>query len=365
MLPLLGATGCARGVRDDKGLRITLAGQALMTYPLCAEPYDGFDEVAAELGRSDVVFTDLEVAIRTSQSGAPTRDTIFLHAASPHVLSCLRQMGFNALALSNNHAWDFGTDGVLATRAAVTSAGFAAAGTGTNLDSATAAAFIECAGRRVALVAMATEKIRDGAAATASRAGVNELRLVDGTPDTADAERNLGSIRTARRNADLVIAYHHNHDWGADMRVTRPWAKAWAARCVQAGADIYASHGAPLLHGIGFHEGSVLFYGLGSLVFHSKTRIGHYPAEVWESAIVHCTFEAGRTPSLEIVPIVLNERGDDATRQNETRGRPRIAKGSDARRILQRLRSLSAALGNDALVIEDGRAYCRSQPTRV
>jgi hypothetical protein len=45
------------------------------------------------------------------------------------------------------------------------------------------------------------------------------------------------------------------------------------------------------------------------------------------------------------VPVVLNERGDDAVRQNETRGRPRIATGEDALRILTRLQVLSSAFG--------------------
>lgn len=325
-----------------------------MTYSLCAEPYPGFDEVVRELRRGDVVFTDLEAAIKTAASGTPTRDTGFLHTASTDVLDCLQGMGFNLLALSNNHAWDLGTEGVLATRSAVLERGFTAAGTGANLAEASAPAILEVSGRRVALVATATEKIRDGAAATATRPGVNELRLADGRPQADDAHRVLLSIRSARAAADLVIAYHHNHDWGDDMTVTRPWAKEWAAACVAAGADIYISHGAPLLHGIGTQSGSVLFFGLGSLVFHSRTEIGYYPPEVWETAIVHCNYEGGGLQTVDIVPVVLNERGNDPARQNETRGRPRIARGEDARRILGRLRTRAADFGVD-IQVENGR----------
>ncbi|MDH5619943.1 MAG: CapA family protein, partial [Gammaproteobacteria bacterium] len=111
LLPLFSVPGCAKRVRGGGGLRITLSGQALMSYPLCEEPYAGMDEIVAELRKGDVVFTDLEVAIKTDQSGTPTRDTIFLHTAPPTTLDCLRTMGFTALALSNNHAWDLGTDG--------------------------------------------------------------------------------------------------------------------------------------------------------------------------------------------------------------------------------------------------------------
>jgi poly-gamma-glutamate synthesis protein (capsule biosynthesis protein) len=353
-LPLVPLAGCAGMSPAGQSFRVTLAGQALMTYSLCAEPYPGFDEVVSELRRGDVVFTDLEAAIKTPASGMPTRDTGFLHTAAVDVLDCLESMGFNLLALSNNHAWDLGTEGVLATRSAVLERGFAAAGTGANIAEASAPAILDVNGRRVALVATATEKIRDGAAATETRPGVNELRLADGRPLADDADRVLQSIRAARTVADIVIAYHHNHDWGDDMKLTRPWAKNWAADCVAAGADIYVSHGAPLLHGIAARAGSVRFFGLGSLVFHSRTEIGYYPSEVWETAIAHCSYEGSVLQSVEIVPVVLNERGDDPARQNQTRGRPRIATGGDAHRILGRLRLRAADLGAD-ISIEGGR----------
>jgi poly-gamma-glutamate synthesis protein (capsule biosynthesis protein) len=245
----------------------------------------------------------------------------------------------------------------MATRSAVLAARFAAAGTGADLDEAAAPAFLTVRGQRVAFVAMATGKIRDGAAATASRAGVNELRLADGEPHPDDAARILDSIAVARRQADIVIAYHHNHHWGDDMKVTRPWAKTWAARCAASGADIYLSHGAPLLHGIARQEKGLSLFGLGSLMFQSRTAIGHYPGEVWESAIVHCDCTGGVLDALEIVPVVLNEHSDDPSRHAQTRGRPRIATGNDASRILKRLQALSREAGNDQVVIKDERGY--------
>jgi poly-gamma-glutamate capsule biosynthesis protein CapA/YwtB (metallophosphatase superfamily) len=357
-LPLLLAAGCGvLPARSRANTGITLTGQALMKHPLCADPYPGLVEVVAELARNPVVFTDLEIAIRTAESGAPTRDTEFFHAATPEVLECLRAMQFNLLALSNNHAWDLGTAGVLATRNAVRKAGFAAAGSGRNVSEATAAGELRTGNSTVALVSMATEKIRDGAAATDERAGINELRLDgSGEPHANDATRNLQAIRQAKGRADIVIAYHHNHDWGDNMAITRPWSQNWARQCIDAGASIYVSHGAPLLHGIEIYRGFPIFYGLGSLVFHSITAPGHYPPEVWESAIVHCAFEGDRLAGLEVVPIVTNEMGDDPARQNETRGRPRIARGAAAERILGRLAHQSAAWGTE-LRVNEGRGW--------
>jgi poly-gamma-glutamate synthesis protein (capsule biosynthesis protein) len=345
-LPMAAFAGCAGLPGPARGpVRITLAGQALMTHPVCALPYEGLDAVIAALRGAPAVFTDLEVAIQTPRSGAPTRDNEFLHLAPVSVLGCLREMGFNLLALANNHAWDLGTDGLVATREEVAAAGFGFAGTGRDLGEAAAPGFVPAPGR-IALVAMATGKIREGASATGDRPGVNELRMADGALVEEDVLRNLRSIGEARNSADYVIACLHNHQWGEDMRTTKDWAREFARRCVDAGAAVFASHGAPLLHGVEFHRGRPLLHGLGSLVFQSRTRPGHYPPEVWESAIVHCDFDGDRLAGMQVVPVALNEIADDPGHSPATRGRPRIAAGNQRERILARLARLSAGLGS-------------------
>lgn len=351
-LPLVGLAGSpARG--DPAGparIRVTLTGQALMTQPICASPYDGLEAVVSELQHAQVVFTDLELAIRAASSGHPTRDGELLKAGPPEVLDCLRKMGFNLLALANNHAWDLGTAGVLATRDEVAARGFGFAGSGRDLAEATSAGFPP-GSPRVALVSMATGMIREGAAATALRPGVNELRFLDGRLDEADVRRNLDAVTAARGKADCVIACLHNHQWGEDMRATKPWAREFARACVDAGASVFASHGAPLLHGIELHRGRPLLHDLGSLVFQSKKPPGHYPPEVWESLIVHCEFDGDRLSSLRLVPVVLNELADDPGDTPATRGRPRIATGTRREQILARVSRLSADLG-DGLAID-------------
>ena len=324
---------------------LTLTGQVLIAHDLCRANYPGLTDVVAEVRRGDVAITDLETAIHTNASGLPTREGEFLHAAGMDELHCLRTFGFAMLALANNHAWDFGSAGVLATRRAAHDAGFVTAGSGRNLVEANQATRLAVAGQTVALVSMAAGKIHDGAAATATKPGINELRLASaGTPNESDAERILASIHAAASTAQVVVCLH-NHDWGDDMRITRAWTRAFARKCIEAGAGAFFAHGAPLLHGIEIHRGAPILYCLGSLIFHSRTAPGYYPPEVWESVIAHLHYQDNHLHQLELVPIVLNEIGDDVMHQNETRGRPRIATGEDAQRILTRLQGLSATLG--------------------
>lgn len=331
---LLAQTGAALSGHGSAGLtRVTLAGQALMKYPLCSQPYDGLAEVIAELRKGDVIFTNLEVAIQTPASGAPTRDTEFFHAGSQETLDCMNTMGFKLVALSNNHSFDLGTEGIVATRDAVEASGFVHAGSGDNVTQASAPGYLQSPAR-AALVSMAMGRIREGGAATDVRPGVNEVRLgADLVPNADDMARNLASITEAKRHAGLVLAYLHNHEWGEDMAVTKPWAREFARQCIDAGADIFVSHGAPLLHPIEIYKGKPLLHGLGSLVFHSHTVVGHYVPDVWESAIFHLDFEGDTLRKLDIVPVWTNEVGDDPASHWPTRGRPRLAHGPQATRI--------------------------------
>lgn len=351
----LAFAGCATRKAVQGSLTITTCGQALMTHDVCADPYPGLEAVMAELRRGDVVFTGLETPIRTPQSGPPQRSGTFLHTAPPSVLQCLKKMGFGILALSNNHAFDLGTPGILATRQAVLEHGFTAAGSGADLAQASAPAYWP-GPPPVALVSMAIGKIADGGAATGTRPGVNEVRFGGTRPHEEDVLRTLASIREASAQTPHVIAYLSNHEWGEDRAQTKPWARELAYRCVDAGASLCVAHGAPLLHGMEVYRGAAIFHSLGSLVFHSRTPLGHYPAEVWESAIVHVHYTDGILAGVEIVPLVLNESGDDPDRHLETRGRPTIAGEADAERILSRFESLSDRMGV-SLTIRRGRAY--------
>ena len=68
------------------------------------------------------------------------------------------------------------------------------------------------------------------------------------------------------------------------------WKRKLAHKCIDAGANIYVGHGDPRLQGIEIYKGCVILYCLGSLFFQTKTEVGFYGREVWESVIVqvHC-----------------------------------------------------------------------------
>lgn len=342
-LPAWRLAAVARG-RD---LRVALLGQALIQQDLRGQAWPGRTEIAAVLKPVDVVFTDLETAI-AGTGLVPTRQGEVLHAAPPAVIDCLAQLGVNLVATSNNHAWDLGTPGILNTLAALDARHIAHAGSGRDLAVASSAATLG----QVALVAAAAGAIRDGAAATATRPGVNELRRgADGALLAEDVARTLTSIGAARRRDETVIAYLHNHYWEADPADTPAWQRAYARQCIDAGAAVFVAHGPPLLQGIERYKGAPLFHGLGNLIFQTRKTTGYGP-EAWQSLAVDARFRDGRCVDARLTPIQLD--GARATPDAEfVRGIPAIAQGPQAAAILQRVAALSAKLGYALAVTGD------------
>lgn len=327
-------------------LALVLLGQALIQHDVCGQSWPGRGGIRRALAGADVVFTDLETALLTPQAGPPTRDPLLLHAAPPETLDCLRSLGVNLVATANNHAWDLGASGIVGLEEPLRRRGLAFAGTGTDLPSAAAPAVVMTPRGRVALVAFASGAIRDGAAATAQRPGVNELRReASGELNSEDLARVLDAVSRAARQADVVLACHHNHLWEPDNAVTPPWQKALARQLIDAGAGVFVSHGAPLLQGLELYRGRPIFYDLGNFLFQTRTPDDRYGPDAWESLIARCEFRDGRFVGAELVPVRLNATGAGGPGDMETRGRPELASPAAARRILERIAQRSRADG--------------------
>ena len=299
-------TACA-----EPGLRLTLLGQALIGRDLRTAPWPDFALLAEMCERADVCFTDLETAINSQFAEAPTRDGMFLHAADPSVLDYLKALSVSLVATANNHVWDLGTGGIIGMLGELDRRGLVHAGDGKDLSAAAAPAYHCTANGTVALVAAASGSIREGAAATTTRAGVNELQIgSDGVPDTADVARIATAITAAGTDADVVLAYHHNHVLEAGGRRTPQWQRQFAYDCIDAGAALYVGHGAPRLHGIEIYRGRPIFYDLGNFIFQTRTKEGFYDAEVWQSAVAECHFDSSaRLHTIRLTPLQLNAIG--------------------------------------------------------
>jgi poly-gamma-glutamate capsule biosynthesis protein CapA/YwtB (metallophosphatase superfamily) len=344
-----GAPPDAAPPTTETTVRMAVVGQSLIKHDPRQYLDDPLQTVAPILGAADAVFSNLEVAIAgPGCECTPTRDGIFFHGTGPHVVDYLSDLGVTLLSLANNHAWDYGDEGIVSAIAEAERLGLTYAGTGANLSEATAPGYRNVAGLRIGMVAAATIDNPPGARATETTAGTNMLE----PDDPADWDRNLAAIREAASNADFVIAYQH---FQADA--PPGWHERWARATIDAGADLYVSHGEPQLGGVEWYRGGLILYGLGNFIFHSRT-IDYHPPEVWESAIVEVSIGADGVRDATFTPIALNEQGTEGDLFFETRGVPEVARGELGASILERLVDLSRPFGT-AIEVRDGKAHWR------
>ena len=380
--PVLPAIVCAIGLAlsaQSTAITVVLTGQSMIRSDLRTTKPAAVPTIKALLN-GDVIFTNLEAAVaeagETIQEGRG-----FL--TPPEALDALTAMGFNLLALSNNHAFDLKDSGIRNTMREADRRKIVHAGTGNNIAEAAAPAYVRTPTGTVALIAIASGLIAPGGRATMERAGVNELRVEAGdreneatedlpaalpnTPNAEDSRRLLQSIRDARQHADVVIVYQHNHVFGnrafstifteglPERLAPNPWLTGWTHEEIDAGADIVVMHGAPLLHGIEIYRGRPIFYDLGNFIYNVPPTLTYIDEPMaWESVVASVQLQAKSVKSISLRPLVLNNIGDgqpdvhNPYTSNEflhTRGLPTAATGARAGYILQRVADASKPFG--------------------
>jgi poly-gamma-glutamate capsule biosynthesis protein CapA/YwtB (metallophosphatase superfamily) len=370
---------CPAARAQSQSITIALAGQSMIRSDLRkTDPAEV--PVIRKLLKGDVRFTNFEGAV--AEPGQTTHEGLgFL--TPPGALDALTTCGFNLLALSSNHAFDLRATGILNTLREAEKRQIVHTGIGRNMAEAAAPAYLRTPKGTIALISSASGLIGPQARATADRPGVNELRIDAGgklneatddlpgapanTPNAEDAQRILQSIREARRNADVVIVYQHNHVFGNHSFINlftegmpqrlapNPWLIKWTHEEIDAGADIVVMHGAPLLHGVEIYKGKPIFYDLGNFIYNVPPAATFLDDPInWESAIAYVEFQGGKLQSISLQPLVLNNLGkgqpdvhNEFTNNEflDTRGLPSPARGERARYILRRVADASKPFG--------------------
>jgi len=403
---------------------LAATGQSLIKHDTRVSRDDDFEAVRTLLQGADVAFTNFESTINGRHGGWPLKGSYF-GSSEPGVLDALKHLGFNALALSNNHAFDLGPSGVLSTLEEVTERGFLHAGIGRNHDDAARTNVSVINGRGVGLTAMDGGPGPDfmyaanAAPGRPERPGINRLRVsqvieVDDTmfehlcevrgkvgysavdlandsqpddprsdrPDEvgiaravfrrssqfgrsvqieeSDVARNMRSIETAASDGTMVIAYLHHHHWAADWNAVPAWVTNVARQCIDAGAVMFVSHGAPVLQPLEIYRNRPIFYSLGNFIFHVRSEeTTWFAPEVWESVVALCSFDKNRElTDLALHPIVIGGNAALDRSPLERRLVPNLASGNTADRILGRLKDESARYGT-VIEIADGQGLVR------
>ncbi len=375
---------------SSKVIEMIVTGQALIKLDPRVIWQEPFVDIRPVLESADIGFTNFEMAVNPDGNGCGLPDdyvtitgnpdiepsvrpgnTSGPHAVSADIMEYLASMNLKLMSLANNHSWDLGECGVIATIDAAEKYGVVHAGTGLSNAEATAPAYIDVKGLRIGLVAAATS--RD------ERHLVSENVNGVWTGHEEDWQRNIAAIKVAATNADFVIYYQHFQIHDEDFEgigdgertgdghyhvdSVAAWQDDFARAVIDAGASMYIGHGHRGFDGVEVYKGRPIFRQFGGLAYHAMRDIGGYDGEyAFWGLLGRLKIENAKVSSMEFIPLLLNEGAELRERYEHRaeflsrRGAPVLASGAGTQRILQRFQHLSREYGTD-ITIRDDRAF--------
>jgi poly-gamma-glutamate capsule biosynthesis protein CapA/YwtB (metallophosphatase superfamily) len=271
--------------QSSDALTLLFTGDLVLDVP---EPDHWLAGIAPALRTADLAIGHLEVP--HTRRGAEMAGDVPAPGAPPENLQALRRAGFHAVSLAGNHIADCGAEGISDTIAKLQELGIAHAGAGLSLLEARRPALLEHGGRRVALLSYNCVG-PESAWAGVERAGCNylQVRTADGGPvtptaklesiDTSAREWLAGDVRSARRNAGLVVVALHQGIVHTPATLA-PYERQMADAALEAGADVVLCHHAHILRGISRQGDRPVFHGLGNgcVVTHALGMNQDHPA---------------------------------------------------------------------------------------
>ena len=143
-------------------LDVALAGDLMLTRKISVAREARFLALRDLLNNADASFANLEGSVRNWDEGAPGITVGTYMTTPPELLDEIKWLGIKIVSCANNHSYDYGEAGLLATLRHLDTAGIPHSGSGRNLAEARAPAYLETPRGRIALVSMtATFRLYD------------------------------------------------------------------------------------------------------------------------------------------------------------------------------------------------------------
>jgi poly-gamma-glutamate capsule biosynthesis protein CapA/YwtB (metallophosphatase superfamily) len=163
-------------------IRVAATGDAILTRRLSAGTDAAFLAVVERLRAADVSYTNLEMVFpgRDRSPGATYHGTHL--GVEPRLLDEFQWFGFDVYGMANNHATDYGTDGLAASMDHLKDRGMPFAGVGRTLREARLPVYVDTPQGRVALISAGSSNARLSVAADPGygdngRTGMAPVRL--------------------------------------------------------------------------------------------------------------------------------------------------------------------------------------------
>ncbi|GAB7046541.1 CapA family protein [Catenuloplanes indicus] len=260
---------------------------------LLASPETVLAPVHALLGSGDLALINLETPLtRRGQR----QDKNYVFRADPVAATSLRAAGIDVVSLANNHTYDWGPEGLTDTIDAVRAQGVGTTGAGRDAAEAYAPWRITVRGVRIAVFGFdQIDELHGRAAATADSPGMAMA---------TDVARASAAVSAARADSDLVVVMPH---WGVEGNpCPTPVQKDFAARMIEAGADVIVGAHAHVLQGAGRSGDVYVAYGLGNLLFYYHPLYQPFSSR---SGLLRLTVHRRQVTHAEFLPLRITRTG--------------------------------------------------------
>jgi poly-gamma-glutamate synthesis protein (capsule biosynthesis protein) len=292
---MLGGNGRRRTGRGDR-FEIVWVGDTLVgdkAQPMLNEHgYQWPFRFLRPLLAADFVLGNAEGPI-TTRSEKIHADRKWSYNSDPDAAAALAQVGFDAMSLSNNHAFDRGPDGLSDTIKHLTNAGISTFGAGPDAESAAAPLLIPTPFGSVAVTGIGKEW-KHGQVAEADTPGTIVM-----SQESIFEQKKLADDAGAR----WVVAAVH---WGSTYTPVREVQREQAAQFAEAGYDLVVGTGSHVAQQVEILNGMPVLHSLGNFVFGSR---GRFTSEMPGYGLVARTaFTDDGLAGIELRAITTNNR---------------------------------------------------------
>jgi poly-gamma-glutamate synthesis protein (capsule biosynthesis protein) len=362
---------------------ITAVGDMIFNQKISDLPDPDRKNLFRIMQEADIGYGNLEFSI----NDRPELQRPFYNFRAPREFAWeIAAIGINLVSMANNHALDFGPDGLKECLRALDLTAISHAGAGLTLAAAHAPATMRVQSRTTRFSMLSymrywTDRYRSTDshapsvatidAATVLVANGGKVESIEG-PLESDIKTLEDDVVMARRHSDVVMVALHNHDvshhrvYGIQNK-TPANDEIMYRRAIDAGADMVLGSGPHVLRGIEIYKGKPIFYSLSNFIYQYRTPdkipvdlIHQRDTElerpdntsVWdrrdtpdtmEAVLVRMTVNGGKMRKVQLIPITIDDEGP-------LYGVPKLVGDQRAKAIFEKIQKLSEPYGTKITV---------------
>ena len=249
----------------------------------------------------------------------------------PEVADILKDSGFDAFSLANNHTMDLGPEGLIQTLSNLDRVGIAHSGAGRDIHEARKPAILERDGVRLALLSYSSIFVPGTFPAGENKPGIVTVAVktsyeipdrlsyspgmqprVITNPSKSDVGKMVEDVRQAKSQSDIVVVSWH---WGFTRHANAgasgvpiedspllvlDYQEEVGRAAIDAGADLVFGHHPFWLHGVETYKSKLICYCLGRLA----TGYGYVEPVFGENSVIAKAYIDSKTKRLTRVTLI-------------------------------------------------------------